>query len=78
MFSLELIRIQALHVSSMVLVEVREFVVEQNCRVQVNRDVGLDEALPILTVAELSLERSIKANYEVENGASVEPALGCN
>ena len=35
----------------MVLVEVRKFVVEQNCRVQINRNVEPNEALPVCSDA---------------------------
>ena len=47
--ALELIRVQALDISPMILVEVRKLVVQQDRRIKAEWNVELDEALLLLT-----------------------------
>lgn len=47
--ALELIRVQALDISPMILVEVRKLVVQQDRRIKAKWNVELDEALLLLT-----------------------------
>ena len=42
---LQLVRIQTIHISAVVLVEVRKLVVKQDGRIQIRRDVELNDAL---------------------------------
>ena len=49
MFPLQLVSIQTVYISSMVLVEIRELVVEQDRRVQIRRHVELNHALRLRT-----------------------------